>query len=161
MQIKISVLKHSNCPPAQRGAVMPPDRRALEPGLRFSHPSVTPHLGESEKRNSSHKYVHVTAHTGKKCTRRRTKDHFPKMWRIRICVFVIIKTNWERVCLCVADEIYFRAQSKWKREPPSLTLFIFFSNLSIYLNTAIFSYSGFLYCKTETALNTHTIFLLQ
>lgn len=62
MQIKISALMDSNCPPAQHSAVIPPDRRALEPGLRFSHPSVIPHLKEQEK-ETAHINMWTSLHT--------------------------------------------------------------------------------------------------
>ena len=55
------------------GAVMPPDRRALQPGLRFSHPSVIPHLGGggSEKETTHINMVEFSVHIeGEVCEER-------------------------------------------------------------------------------------------
>lgn len=41
---------------------MRPDRRALEPGLRFSHPSASPRLKESE-RETTHINMWSPVHT--------------------------------------------------------------------------------------------------
>lgn len=84
-------------PPERRTAVIPPDRRALEAGLRFSHPSVSPHLQELEK-ETAHINMWTSPRTlGGRAWRRRERPLCLKATRVAVCL-LFLKVKWEQVC---------------------------------------------------------------